>query len=98
MGLRPARGGAASCRPVRWREKIAGMSDARMRAVVLAALVCGAVVVMLVIESDHQEAKAIWAVFGPLVAWNFVATGLYAWRRRPEYYAAPWRGRWQRGG
>ena len=26
----------------------------------------------------------MWAVFGPLVAWSFVGTGLYASRRRPE--------------
>ena len=25
-----------------------------------------------------------WAVFGPVVGWSFVGTGLYAWRRRPE--------------
>ena len=35
-------------------------------------------------QSAHQEAKAVWAIFGPAVGWSFVGTGLYAWRRRPE--------------
>ena len=26
----------------------------------------------------------MWAIFGPVVVWSFVGTGLYAWRRRPE--------------
>jgi signal transduction histidine kinase len=60
------------------------MTAARTRAVVLAALVCGAGVVALVLSSDHQDAKAVWAVFGPAVAWSFIGVGLYAWRRRPE--------------
>jgi signal transduction histidine kinase len=37
-----------------------------------------------VLSSDREEANAVWAVFGPLVVWCFVGTGLYAWRRRPE--------------
>jgi signal transduction histidine kinase len=60
------------------------MTAARTRAVVLAALLCGAGVVALVLSSDHQDAKAAWAVFGPAVAWSFIGVGLYAWRRRPE--------------
>jgi signal transduction histidine kinase len=53
-------------------------------AIVLAALACGAAVVPLVLASDHQDAKAVWAVFGPLAGWSFVGTGLYAQRLRPE--------------
>jgi len=60
------------------------MSSARLRATVLAALVCGAAVVALVLFSDHQNAKAVWAILGPAVCWSFIGTGLYAWRRRPE--------------
>ncbi len=26
----------------------------------------------------------MWAIFGAVVGWSFVGTGLYAWRRRPE--------------
>jgi signal transduction histidine kinase len=60
------------------------MTAARMRVVILAALVCGAGVVALVLASDREEATVVWAIFGPAVVWSFVGTGLYAWRRRPE--------------
>jgi signal transduction histidine kinase len=60
------------------------MTAARMRAVALAALGCGAVAAALVLTGDHQEAKTVWAIFGPTVVWSFVGTGLYAWRRRPD--------------
>jgi signal transduction histidine kinase len=60
------------------------MTAARTRAVVLAALVCGAGVVALVLSSDHQDAQTVWAIFGPAVGWSFIGVGLYAWRRRPE--------------
>jgi signal transduction histidine kinase len=60
------------------------MTAARMRVVVLAALVCGAGVVAILLGSDHQDAKTAWAIFGPVVGWSFIGVGLYAWRRRPE--------------
>ncbi len=60
------------------------MTPARMRTIVLAALVWGAGVIALVLTSDREDADAVWAVFGPLVIWSFVGTGLFAWRRRPE--------------
>jgi signal transduction histidine kinase len=53
-------------------------------AIVLAALACGGAVIALELTSDHQDAKAVWAIFGPAVGWSFIGTGLYAWRRRPE--------------
>jgi signal transduction histidine kinase len=56
----------------------------RIRLVALVALACGAGVVALVVTSDHEEATPVWAIFGPLVGWNFIGTGLYAWSRRPE--------------
>jgi signal transduction histidine kinase len=56
----------------------------RAVALVLAALVCGAVVIAIVLTSDLRDASTAWAVFGPVVGWSFVGTGLYAWRRRPE--------------
>jgi hypothetical protein len=28
------------------------------------------------ITSDHQDAQAVWAIFAPVVAWNFVGTGI----------------------
>jgi hypothetical protein len=60
------------------------MSATRTFAVVLAALACGIAVVPLVLASDHQDATAVWAVFGPIAGWSFVGTGLYARRLRPE--------------
>jgi signal transduction histidine kinase len=53
-------------------------------AIVLAALVCGGIVIALELASDHKDPKAVWAIFGPAVGWSFIATGLYAWRQRPE--------------
>jgi len=50
---------------------------------VLAAIAGGAGAFVLVVTSDHMEAKAVWSIFGPAVGWSFVGTGLYAWRQRP---------------
>ena len=55
-----------------------------MRGIVLAAVAAAVGVMALVLASDHQDAKAVWAIFGPAVGLSFVGTGLYAWRRRPE--------------
>jgi signal transduction histidine kinase len=60
------------------------MSATRMVAVVLAALACGVAVVPVVLATDHQDARIVWAVFGPVVGWSFIGTGLYAGRLRPE--------------
>jgi signal transduction histidine kinase len=60
------------------------MTAGRVRAVVLAALLCGAGIVAVVLTSDHQGAKVVWAIFAPAVAWNFVVTGLYAAKRWPD--------------
>jgi signal transduction histidine kinase len=53
-------------------------------AIVLAALAGGGVVIALQLASDHKDPKVVWAIFGPAVGWSFIATGLYAWRHRPE--------------
>ena len=55
-----------------------------MRAVVVVALIAGAGVCAIVLASDHQEAQAAFAIFGPAVGWGFIGTGLYAWRREPS--------------
>ncbi len=60
------------------------MRVGRTRAVIVAALLCGAGVVALVLTSSHQQARGVWAIFAPVVGWSFVGTGLYASRRRPE--------------
>jgi signal transduction histidine kinase len=53
-------------------------------AIVLAALVGGGIVIALQLASDHKDPKVVWAIFGPAVGWSFIATGLYAWRHRPD--------------
>ena len=58
------------------------MTVRRTIAVAGAALLCGLGDVLLVLGGEHLD--AVWAVFGPLVGWSFVGTGLYAWRRRPD--------------
>jgi signal transduction histidine kinase len=60
------------------------MTAARMYALAVAAALVGLAVCALVLASDHQEAKAAFAIFGPAVGWGFVGTGLYAWRREPS--------------
>ena len=54
-----------------------------LRAIAVAAVVAGVGVAVMVLASDHQEAKAAFAIFGPAVGWGFIASGLWAWRREP---------------
>ena len=56
----------------------------RSLAIAAAALAAGIADSLLVLTSDHFTDRGAWAVFGPLVGWSFVGTGLYACRRRPE--------------
>jgi signal transduction histidine kinase len=60
------------------------MTTRRTLAIAAAALLCGVGDVLLVLGSEHFPDPDVWAVFGPVVGWSFVGTGLYAWRRRPE--------------
>jgi signal transduction histidine kinase len=60
------------------------MADGRTRLVVVLALACSAGSAALIVSSDRQDATTAWAIFGPLVGLSFVATGLFATRRRPE--------------
>jgi signal transduction histidine kinase len=55
-----------------------------LRAIAVAAVLAGIAVCVVVLASDHQEAKAAFAIFGPAVGWGFIATGLWAWRREPD--------------
>ena len=54
-----------------------------LRAIAVAAVAAGVGVALVVLASDHQEAKAAFAIFGPAVGWGFIGTGLWAWRREP---------------
>jgi len=56
----------------------------RSLAILAIAFVAGVTVCAIVLASDHQEAKAAFAIFGPAVGWGFVATGVWAWNREPE--------------
>jgi signal transduction histidine kinase len=60
------------------------MTVARMSAVIAAALLCTAAAIALVFTSDHPDADAWWARAWPVVGLSFIATGLYATRRRPD--------------
>ena len=51
--------------------------------IAVAALAAGLFVGAVALDSDHQEARAAFAIFGPVVGWGFIATGLWAWRRQP---------------
>jgi signal transduction histidine kinase len=56
----------------------------RVFVIAAAALAAGVADVLVVVTSDHVVDGTAIAVFGPLVGWSFVATGLYVWQRRPE--------------
>jgi signal transduction histidine kinase len=59
--------------------------SARLTLIIaLAALACGIGVALLGLASDQVESNMAWAIAGPVVGWSAVATGLFAWRRRPE--------------
>ena len=62
----------------------AALTRGRATLIALAALACGAGMVALVQTSDLEDAQTAWAILGPVAGWSWVATGLYAWRRRPE--------------
>jgi signal transduction histidine kinase len=49
----------------------------------LAALIVGGVATALTLGSDHERDKAEAIVFGLLIGFSWIGTGLYAWWRRP---------------
>src|SRR5438876_898005 len=48
-----------------------------------AALAVGALTVLIILQSNHDDQRVVTAVLGPLVGWSFIAAGLVAWSRRP---------------
>ncbi|HEU0023512.1 MAG TPA: sensor histidine kinase [Thermoleophilaceae bacterium] len=51
----------------------------------IAGFIAGAVPLVLALSApDHINDPALTAVFGPLVGWSFIGTGLFAWYRRPD--------------
>ena len=49
-----------------------------------AAFLFGIIDVALIATSDYLPLRGAWVVFGLIVGWGFIGTGLFAWSRRPE--------------
>jgi PAS domain S-box-containing protein len=49
-----------------------------------AALLAGAVAVLLTLASDHEEHPALAIALGLFVSWSFILAGLIGWTRRPQ--------------
>jgi PAS domain S-box-containing protein len=47
-------------------------------------LVAGAGALALVLTSDHEENAVALSVYGLLLGWTFIGTGLFGWSRRPD--------------
>jgi signal transduction histidine kinase len=60
-----------------------GVPGRRTWVVLLAALLCGAGSVALILASHRDDASLAWAIAGPLVGWLFIGTGRYATWRLP---------------
>jgi signal transduction histidine kinase len=60
------------------------MTGGRMWAVIVAALVCAAASIPVLLTSNRSEADETWVQLWPLVGLSFIGTGLYAGRRRPD--------------
>ena len=48
------------------------------------SVVVGAAAIGIILSSDHMADRVTWSVFGGILGWSFVGTGLYAWWRRPS--------------
>jgi hypothetical protein len=48
-----------------------------------AGIAAGLVIAWLTLGSDHLDERGLEAALGLLVGWSFIATGLFAWWRRP---------------
>jgi len=57
---------------------------AALLALFAASVAMAAVMVALVVSSDHETAKPLTAVLGPFVGLSFCGTGVFAWLRRPH--------------
>ena len=55
----------------------------------LAGFVAGLVPLCLALGNEDVADRALIAVFGPLVGWAFIGTGLFAWYRRPDNRFGP---------
>src|SRR3954468_7283988 len=62
------------------------MSSLRAALIALfaASVAMAAVMVALVVSSDHETAKPLMAVLGPFIGLSFCGTGVFGWLRRPH--------------
>jgi signal transduction histidine kinase len=51
------------------------------------ALVMGLASITIILTSKHGSDRGMWAGVGAVLGWSFVATGLYAWWRRPDNHS-----------
>ncbi|QEC48639.1 hypothetical protein FSW04_14365 [Baekduia soli] len=57
---------------------------AALFALFAAALALGAVMVAMVLASDHEDAQTATAILGPFIGLSFSGIGIFAWLRRPH--------------
>lgn len=57
---------------------------AALLALFAAAIAMAAVMVALVVNSDHETDKVLAGTLGPFIGLSFCATGMFAWMRRPH--------------
>src|SRR6185436_7432036 len=55
----------------------------------IAGFIAGAVPLVLGLSAPDINSPELTAVFGPLVGWSFIGTGLFAWYRRPDNRFGP---------
>jgi len=55
----------------------------------LAGLVLGALMAVVILESDHEVFPETAALLSLLVGWSFLGAGLLAWERRPDNLTGP---------
>jgi hypothetical protein len=55
----------------------------------IAGFIAGAVPLVLALSTPETIDSELIAVFGPLIGWSFIGTGLYAWDRRPDNRFGP---------
>jgi signal transduction histidine kinase len=55
----------------------------------LASVAAGAVLVALVLGSDHEDDRGTLAALGLVIGWSFAGAGLVAWWRRPDNRTGP---------
>jgi signal transduction histidine kinase len=57
---------------------------AALIALFAASVAMAAVMVALVVSSDHENTKELSATLGPFIGLSFCGTGVFAWMRRPH--------------